>query len=402
MTKEDLLGFIKASTDAAVKEALAIQLKSLLEVEAKELKASVGAGYQAAERYNSQFVPTKGGDLINPLAAKNSLQYNEFGNYWIKLAPDGEIENWVKSFVATIKDQTVSSNTGSGFLVPEEFEASVIQYREPNNIVWPRATIVPMNTDTKKHPKLAQVSVGTVNHFGGVVFNWTEETGTKIETEPKWEQVVLQAKELSAYTQISDTLLADSPINLINFMTDLFRRAWMWTTDKVYIDGDAAGKPLGVIEDPAIITVARQTAGAVVLTDISNMYEQHPVHFMNGAVWFMSKQIEARLLNERSTTNDLLLRNMLSVKDGRISTLKGHPIALSDNKTPTLGTKGDVILGNWREGYYIGRRQGLKLNRSEHVAFLQNMLTLRATGRVAGVPAQPKAFVVLDVAEGGS
>lgn len=400
MTKEDLLGFIKTATDDAVKEAVASQLKSLLEVEAKELKTSVGAGYQTAERYNSQFMRTNAGDLINPLAAKNSLQGKEFGNYWIELSSD--MEDWVKMFAANIKDQTVSSNTGGGFLVPEAFESSVIQYQEPNNIVWPRATIVPMVTDVHRWPKLAQVSVGTVNHFGGVVFDWTEETGTKPETQPKWESIVLQAKELSAYTQISDTLIADSPINLVNFMTDLFRRAWMWTTDKVYVDGDAAGKPLGVIEDPAIITVARQAAGAVVLTDISNMYEQHPVHFMNGAVWFMSKQIEARLLNERSTTNDLLLRNMLSVKDGRIFTLKGHPIALSDNKTPALGTKGDVILGNWREGYYIGRRQGLTLARSEHVAFLKNMLTLRATGRVAGVPAQPKAFVVLDVAEGGS
>lgn len=402
MTKEELLGLIETASSKFMKEQLAEQLKGLLEVEAQDLKAKVGMGYNQAKAYSEQFTRTKSGSLVNPLAARNSLGGDkEFGNYWIELSP--EMEKFAKDFALNIKDMTVSSNTGGGFLVPEEFESSIIQYREPTNIVWPRATIVPMATETLLWPKLAQISTGSnVNHFGGVVFNWTAEATPKTETQPGFENITLQAKELSAYTQISDTLLADSPINLINFLTDLFRRAWMWTTDKVYVDGDGAGKPLGVIEDPNVITVNRAGAGAVTLTDISNMYEVHPTHFMNGAVWFMNKVIEARLLNERSTTNDLLLRNMISIKEGRIETLKGHPIILSDNKTPTIGTKGDVILGNWRDGYYVGRRQGVTIARSEHVAFLSNMTTIRATGRVAGLPAQPKAFVVLDVHAGGS
>lgn len=402
MTKEELLGLIKTTMDESLKEQLGEQLKVLLEAEAQDLKAKVGMGYNQARAYSEQFSRTKSGSLINPLAGRNSLTGDKlYGNYWIELSED--MEKWVKNFAGNIKDMTVSSNTSGGFLVPEEFEASIIQYREPTNIVWPRATIVPMATDTLLWPKLGQISTGSnVNHFAGVVFNWTEEAAAKTETQPTFENITLQAKELSAYTQISDTLLADSPINLINFLTDLFRRAWMWTTDKVYVDGDGAGKPLGVIEDPQVIMVNRAGAGAVTLTDISNMYEQHPTHFMNGAVWFMNKVIEARLLNERSTTNDLLLRNMISIKEGRINTLKGHPIILSDNKTPAIGTKGDVILGNWRDGYYIGRRQGVTIARSEHVAFINNMTTIRATGRVAGLPAQPKAFVILDVPTGGS
>jgi HK97 family phage major capsid protein len=392
---------IQETTDDAVKAALAEQLKGALEAQAVELKSNVAMGYQTASQYSAGFMRTKSGSLVNPLAARNSLDgTKEYGNYWIELSK--KMEDFAKEFAGRIKDMTVSSNTSGGFLVPEEFEASIIQYREPTNIVWPRANIVPMQTDTLIWPKLAQVSTGTVNHFGGVVFTWTEEATAKTETQPSFENITLQAKELSAFTQISDTLLADTPINLMNFLTDLFRRAWMWTTDGIYVTGDAAGKPLGVIEDPNVIIVNRGAANTVTLADISNMYEQHPTHFMNGAVWFMNKVIAAGLLDERSTTNDLLLRNMVSIKEGVLESLKGHPVVLSDNKTPALGAKGDVILGNWREGYYIGRRQGITVARSEHYAFINNMTTIRATGRVAGLPAQPKAFVVLDAPTSGS
>lgn len=401
MTVEQLMAALKEPLDKSVKDAVEAQLKEMAKVEEVKLKGDVAVGYQTAQMYSNGFMRTKSGSLINPLATRNGAQDKTYGNYWIDLSK--ETEDWVKAFAQNIKkDLSVSSNTAGGFLVPEEFEASIIQYQEPTNIVWPRATTVPMATDTLLYPKLAQVSTGTVNHFGGVAFTWTEEAGTKTSTDPSFENITLQAKELSAYTQISDTLLADSPINLINFLTDLFRRAWMWTTDKVYIDGDGAGKPLGVIQDPNVIRVNRGTAATVTLTDISNMYAQHPTHFMNGAVWFMNKVIMATLLNERSTTNDLLLRNMISVKDGIIESLKGHPVVLSDNKTPAIGSEGDVILGNWREGYYIGRRQGITVARSEHVAFLSNQTTIRATGRVAGLPVQPKAFVILDVVTSGS
>jgi HK97 family phage major capsid protein len=401
MTQEQLLGLIDKAVEPKIKAALEAQLQTLTEAKDLELKTQVATGYEQAYKYSGSFMRTKSGSVVNPVACKNPRTGDKlYGNYWIEVS--GEVEEFVKNFAANVKDMTVSSNTSGGFLVPEEFEASIIQYQEPSNVVWPRANVVPMASNEQRWPKLSQVSTGTVDHFGGVVFTWTEEAGTKTETQPNFESVLLQAKELSAYTQISDTLLADSPVNLANFMTDLFRRAWMWTTDKVYIDGDAAGKPLGVIQDPNVITVNRAGAGAVTLTDISNMYSAHPTHFMNGAVWFMNKDIMADLLNERSTTNDLLLRNMISIKDGNIEALKGHPVVLSDNKTPAKGTKGDVILGNWREGYYVGRRQGLTVARSEHFAFINNMTTIRATGRVAGLPVQPKAFVILGAVSGGS
>lgn len=391
----DLTGS-KEELRSAVKEVLEPHLKA----DEKALMDKVhSSSLQVADA--SGFVRTKQGSLVNPMAIMGAPE-KRIGPYWVELSP--EMDHYMKNFGRIIKtDMTVVDNEQGGFLVPEEFVASIVEYKEPANIVWPRATVIPMATDRLRMPKLAQVSSGaSLDHFGGVSFSWLDETDTKTKTKPTFESLALNAHKLAGYTAISDELLMDSPINLANYLTNLLGRAWMWTTDSVFINGNGAGKPMGVINDPAINLVARQTANTVGLTDINNMYAALPSHFDAGAVWFADKATLALLLNLRDLNEALLIRESgFAVKDGVVPVMKGHPVILSDGKTPTTGNQGDVILGNWRE-YFIGNRQSVSIRSSEHILFLEDMTAIRVTGRVDGQAAQPKAFVVLDDAVAGS
>jgi HK97 family phage major capsid protein len=385
----------KEVIEAAIKEAIG----PLLKAEEKALMTRVqAAGLQTGN--TGSFIRTPQGSLVNPAAIKGPVQ-NRIGNYWQELSP--EMDTYMRNFGKIIKTMTIDSNEAGGFLVPEEFIASIVEYEEPSNIVWPRATPIPMATDRIRMPKLAQVSDGANrDHFGGVSFVWIEEEDTKTETSPTWESLALNAYKLAGYTAVSDELLMDAPINLANYLTNLLGRAWMWTTDSVFINGNGAGKPLGVINDPAVRVVARQTAGTVTITDINNMYSVLPSHFDARAVWFADKTTLAPLHDARDLNNALILREVaFALTGGLVPVMKGKQVQLSDGKTPTLGTKGDVILGAW-ENYFIGKRQAMEIKSSEHALFLTDQTAIRIVGRIDGKAAQPRAFVVLDNAQGSS
>jgi len=335
---------------------------------------------------------------------------------WVKLSK--EMSNFAEGIRELVKSKGMvvpkvleeNSDPAGGYLVPEEFQATLVQYDTEPTIVWPRATIWPMTRDKLGMPKLAQRAdeddTTNFDHFAGVAFTWTDEGGEKSSTEPSFEFIELIAHELSGYTEITDILLEDSVINLMNFLTNLFRRAYLWYTDRSFIRGTGARQPLGVVNDPAVTIVARAGAGAFTYTDAINMVNQLPSVFDNGAVWFMNKRVLNSIRNERDTNNALLLQQFYQagppgIGTGPIMSILGYPVIPSDGKTYALGTTGDVILGNWN-WYYIGDRKRFTMDVSKHYKFRENKTAIRVCGRLDGQPAIPEAFVLLGVPGGGS
>ncbi len=334
-------------------------------------------------------------------------------NPWLKLGP--EMEEFARGFKALCNDKPVTrllqenTDPSGGYLVPEEFLAQIVQYKTAPAIVWPRATIWPMATDKLGFPKLAQrpdEDAADHDHFASISWVWTEEGVSKTETQPEFEFMELIAHELSGFTQITDIMLEDSPINLINFLTGLFRDSYLWTTDRSFIRSNGARSPLGVCQDPAVLTVARQTAGAFTYADALAMSSKLPSVFDDGAVFFMSKKAANSLRGQVDSNGAPVLQQWYSpilpgVGGGVLMTLLGYPVIFSCGKTYPVGTKGDVILGNWKH-FAIGDRRRFTFDTSKHYAFIQNRTTIRCTGRVDSIPMIPEAFVLLSDVEGES
>jgi HK97 family phage major capsid protein len=53
-----------------------------------------------------------------------------------------------------------------------------------------------------------------------------------------------------------------------------------------------------------------------------------------------------------------------------------------------------VVLGDWKH-YFIGERNGVKMEMSRHTAFKFNRTAFRASARLGGIPEEANAFVVL-------
>lgn len=338
---------------------------------------------------------TKQGSIINLRNKQNP---------WLMCSD--EVKKWALDFTKYLKTGTASKllsetvDTAGGYLVPEEFRALMIMYDAEDTLVWQRATVWPMAGEKLAFPKLMQnpdVQDGDFDHFAGVSFEWTEEGGEKQETAPEFGLVEMIVHELAGYTELTNTLLDDSVINLMNYLTRIFRSAWYWYTDKEFIQGTGGKKPLGIINDPNVLTVNRQTASNIEVADVLNMEARLPAMFDNTSVWFINKTGRANLRGQTvsSSSKELVLQEFFAdISKGYDMTLLGRPAFLADGKIPSLGNPGDLILGSWA-WYYVGFRQDFAMDSSRHYRFRHNRTALRCSGRLDGQAAIPQAFSIL-------
>lgn len=406
---EDLQALIKEQIDSVVSSTeIGDKFKAVMTDMLKEMQNNVNSPVPMAEhqvrqlvssmpfaRVDGNYITTDKGSIIN---LKNKT------NPWVRLSTP--LQEWVHDFAKYLKTGNVSkllsesTDTAGGYLVPEEFRALMIMYDAEPTLMWQRATVWPMSGEKLSFPKLAQVpdvNDQAFDHFAGVSFAWTEEGGEKGETEPDFALLEMIVHELAGYTEVTNTLLDDSAINLMNYLTTLFRQAWYWQTDRSFFLGSGGKQPLGILSDPGVITVNRTDAGTVTVDDVLEMEASLPAVFDAGAVWFLTKKARSALRGQKvsESSNELVLQEMWSdITQGYTPMLLGRPVLLADGKIPALGSTGDVILGNCK-WYYIGFRQDFMMDSSRHYKFRNNRTALRCSGRVDGQAAISSAFVKL-------
>ena len=406
LEKRDLIELINSETKNVLSGSdFGDQVKQILGNIVKDLQQEIQVPFSQGQqkqivanlgfsKIDGSYLTTKSGSIIN---LKNKRAP------WIVVSD--ELSGWVKDFAGMLKGGPVSkllqesSDTAGGYLVPEEFKALMIMYDMEQTAVWGRATVWPMAGEKIAFPKLLQdpdIESATYDNFAGVAFGWTDEGQNKPEVQPNFGLLEMIVHELSGYTEITNILLDDSVINLLNYLTRIFREAWYWYTDKSFLRGTGAKQPLGILNDSSALVVPRTTHGIVTLDDLLNMDARLPAIFDDGAVWFYTKKIRNALRGMKTTTGEyVLLEFYTDIANGPQTSILGHPAVLCDGKLPDMGSFGDVVLGDWKN-YYIGFREDFVMDSSRHFKFRQNRTALRCAGRVDGQAALPQAFVLLD------
>ena len=292
-----------------------------------------------------------------------------------------------------------STGTTGGYTVPPQFVNQLMQLSVEDSIVRERATIMPMTSLTMQVPALDQTTVqssGTTPFLGGISATWTAEAATRAETEPTFRQIELKAHELSFYTVASNNLLADNAVGLDSLLTQLFSQAIAWYTDYAYLQGNGVGKPLGILNSSATITVNRATSSQFSFADACGMLAKLYRLIATGesVAWVMSPSVIPQLLQMKDAGNNLVFipvlqagaREAIPQPKGPMSfgTLFGIPVIISE-KLPALGTRGDVMLCDFSK-YLLGDRMELQIDVSPHVKFLTNQMVWRVIWRGDGQP----------------
>jgi HK97 family phage major capsid protein len=302
-----------------------------------------------------------------------------------------EIFDWNKK--AALSGTLVEADVGA--IVPIEFLATVIEFAIEQSKILPKLWRIPLGAYQTRIPQLSQ-SAGS--YFGGILLYHPDEAYEKTTTKPAFTYKTLSPKKLIGLIPISDELVMDSSINIINYLTGLFTRAFQYASEGEVIAGTGLlGQMTGIITDPLINVVGRQTAGTVKRRDVINLESALDENFQD--LTYLTRRLTVNTLRDERITGSTPIPIYFDGIEGGLYAgmkpqLNGYEVIKTRN-VPAMGAKGDIICGEL--GYYLwGIRQDMTIDMSAERYFEYDIKAIRFVVRQDGLPGVSIAFSVLD------
>jgi HK97 family phage major capsid protein len=277
-----------------------------------------------------------------------------------------------------------------GFLIPETLRSDILEVALESAVVRPRAQVIPMDSLRVPIPMIDTTSnVSSV--FGGVVCYWTEEAAQLVESQASFGRVVLDAKKLTGYAEVPNELLSDAPA-FSSFFDTIFPRAIAWFEDIAFMNGTGVGEPLGFVNCPASVNVAKETgqaAATIVWENVVKMFARMLPTALGNACWICSidtfPELATMALSVGTGGGPVWMGNYTNPGAATPPvTILGRPVFFTE-KTPVLGSPGDINFVDLSY-YLIGDRQMMQTASSEQYKFQNDKTAFRVIERLDGRP----------------
>jgi HK97 family phage major capsid protein len=278
-----------------------------------------------------------------------------------------------------------------GFAVPVQFFGSLLDASLESEIIRPRCGVIPMSSNMATLPSFNYLD-STGNTRAGLVLRWVNELATNTNQNAKMTPMNMRANKAAIFVSASSEVTED-----VEAFSRRLEIALMNATaaglDYVFVFGNGAGQPLGVMNSPALITVSKESAQAANTINEDNIVKMaarlHPSCWAN-AVWIASPTCLAQLykLSQATGPNAGGRSTLLREGDGGL-TLMTKPLLISDACAP-LSTTGDLILADFSK-YLVGLRREATVQTSIHSGWFTDETGFKMTLRLDGQPewAQP-------------
>jgi HK97 family phage major capsid protein len=190
-------------------------------------------------------------------------------------------------------------------------------------------------------------SGGTI--FGGVKGYWVKDAAQATTSRPTFATEKLAVDAFIVEIPVTREMEKFSMISIAPLMGEMARRAIAWQMDDaVLVTGTGAGMPQSILNSPALISVARNTASKFLPVDANLMYSALPQRFKKhgSAVWVMTQDFENDMQEWNAvmgTAGQLLYMPPGGLSGQPYSTLKGLEIRFSEHCN-VANTVGDVML----------------------------------------------------------
>jgi HK97 family phage major capsid protein len=219
------------------------------------------------------------------------------------------------------------------------------------------------------------------SRWGGLRAYWLAEGGTKTSSQPSFRQIELKLKKIAALAYATDELLQDATA-LEGWINRTVPQELNFRVEDAFYEGDGVGKPLGITNSPALVSVLRADANKIQAADILNMWARRWTG-VSDYVWLVNQDIMPQLMTMAGTYQYLWMPQG-GLSQAPYSTLMGIPM-LEVEYASTMGTVGDITLAALSQ-YQAIDKGGVQSASSIHVAFLTDQQVFRFVYRVDGAP----------------
>jgi HK97 family phage major capsid protein len=296
-------------------------------------------------------------------------------------AHGGQVDQRLMNAAASTFSQEGVGADG-GFLVPPDFSAEILRRVFAEDALVTRCDVQVCSSNTWKAPRDETTPWGT----SGVKAYWTAEAAAITQSKPSFGEMAVALHKVTSLVPVTEEQLEDAA-NIDGYLRSKMPEAIDWEISDAIVNGSGVGKPLGLLNSPALLQQAKesgQTADTFVAENAVKMMARMPVRSRATAVWLIHPDIEAFLpLMKIGDTPVYLPPGGLS--GNQYGMLLGRPV-IPHQACQAIGDKGDVYLVNFGE-YLIARKAaGVRVQTSMHLWFDQDISAFKATMRLGGQP----------------
>lgn len=276
------------------------------------------------------------------------------------------------------------TDSEGGFLVPDEFEHTLIESLEEENIFRKLAHVITTSTGDRKIPVVA--SKGSAS--------WVDEEGTINDSDDAFTQVSIGAYKLGTLIKVSNELLNDSVFNLEAYISKEFGRRIGTKEEDAFFNGNGVGKPVGIFNATGGAQTGITTASATEIKadEIIDLFYSLKASYRKKAVWIVNDSTIKAIRKLKDANGNYLWQPALT--SGTPDTLLGRPVYTS-SYVPTIAAGAKTIAFGDFSYYWIADRQGRNFKKLSELYAATDQTGFVATQRVDGKLILPEAIKVL-------
>lgn len=278
----------------------------------------------------------------------------------------------------------VGTDSEGGYLVPDEFEHTLVEALEDENIFRQMAKIIQTSSGDRKIPVVA--TKGTAS--------WIDEEGAFTESDDAFGQVSIGAYKLGTLIKVSEELLNDSVFDLESYISTEFARRIGAKEEEAFFTGDGTGKPLGILAANGGAEVGTTAAAATTVTadELIDLFYSLKAPYRKNAIWVLNDSTVKAIRKLKDQNGQYLWQPSLVA--GTPDTILGRPVKTSAYMPTQAGGNKSIAFGDF--GYYwIADRQGRSFKRLNELYAATGQVGFLASQRVDGKLILPEAVKVL-------
>ncbi|WP_010651591.1 phage major capsid protein [Oceanobacillus massiliensis] len=277
----------------------------------------------------------------------------------------------------------IGTDSEGGYLVPDEYERTLVQELEDENIFRKLATVIRTSNGDRKIPIVT--SKGTAS--------WMDEEGAFLESDDAFGQTSIAAYKLGTMIKVSDELLNDSVFDLQAYIAGEFGRRIGAKEEEAFFIGDGIGKPTGIFAVTGGAEEGVTSAGAnIAFDDVMDLFYSLKSPYRKKAVWVLNDSTVKALRKLKDGNGNYIWQP--SVQVGVPDMILNRPYHTS-SYIPDLTAGNKVMAFGDFSYYWIADRQGRSFKRLNELYAATGQVGFLASQRVDGKLILPEAVKTL-------
>src|SRR5947209_14821199 len=284
-----------------------------------------------------------------------------------------------------LKAMSVGSNPDGGYVVPPELERAIDERLVAISPIRSIAARREISSNLYKKPFMT----------AGPAVGWVGEVDPRTQTtSPTLAELTFPAMELYAQPAATAMLLDDAAVNIAEWLASEIDQVFAQQEGIAFVTGDGINKPKGFLAYTTVANaswswgsigyVASGAAGAFpasnpadVLIDLTSALG---TGYRQNGTFAMNRKTQSAIRKFKDSNGNYLWSPGLQA--GQAATLLGYPLAVDDNMPDIAANALSIAFGDFRRGYLVIDRQGVRVLRDPFSA--KPYVLFYTTKRVGG------------------